>query len=100
MRRLFEDKYYVVLTSRISYLKPEQNPLINSNDDLLRYNELIAVVGKRGYTNYINSERRKYLKNWIWCKTPLLSNFYDVATRVFWVLNGMRDFPKCPTCGR
>ena len=99
MRRLFEDKYYIVLTSKISYLKPEKNPLINNNDDLLKYSELIEAVRKRGYTNYINSERRKYLKNWIWYKTPLLSNFYDVATHVVWILNGMQDFPKCPTCG-
>lgn len=48
MRRLFEDKYYIVLTSKISYLKLEKNPLINNNDDLLKYNELIEAVRKKG----------------------------------------------------
>lgn len=41
------------------------------------------------------------LKQWIISKTPLLNDKgFTFSTRVYWVLNGITDFPKCVTCGK
>lgn len=40
------------------------------------------------------------LRQWIIRQTPKLDDGnFTMSTRVYWVLNGLTDFPKCKTCG-
>lgn len=44
----------------------------------------------------------KYLVDWINEQTPLLQSQefkYTLPTKIYWILNGLTDFPKCPVCG-
>ena len=48
---------------------------------------------------------RKYvrLRDWIDSRVPMLSDkFFTLKTKIFWILNGIREFPKCrnPGCGK
>ena len=44
-----------------------------------------------------NLEVLKYVEE----NTPLLSDpYYLISTKVFWIINGIVDFPKCVVCGR
>ena len=60
---------------------------------------------RNSYINVLNAKKyeAKYanLKQWIKACTPKLSdNKYKDSTRIFWILNGLQDFPKCKVCGQ
>lgn len=65
--------------------------------------ELKKIVNDHpnNYTRMITAESRKYLKDYLEFKTPLLNDKkYLLSTKCYWVLNDLIDFPKCKTCGR
>lgn len=50
-----------------------------------------------GYTNHILKDN--ILMDYINFKTPLLQDtFYTLATKLYWLLNDIHDFPECPYC--
>lgn len=52
------------------------------------------------YGGIIKSKQRKYLLCFINNNTPKLQDpFYKLATKVYWILHNLTDFPKCPQCG-
>ena len=58
--------------------------------------ELVEKYSKC-YTSKFNNELREFIKN----QTPLLnSSEYKWSTRIYWILNGITEFPKCanPEC--
>ena len=65
------------------------------------FNELVRLVTTTG-SNYIrlvkkNNELLKYIKE----NTPLLNdNIHSLKTRIYWILNGLTDFPTCKECGK
>lgn len=53
------------------------------------------------YNKVINNKKAIGLKQWIIAQTPLLQDsFYEFKTKVYWILHGLHDFPKCKTCGK
>lgn len=52
------------------------------------------------YGRIITSKKQKDLLDFINYMTPLLqNNNYLLSTKCFWILNNIKDFPKCIYCG-
>ena len=42
-----------------------------------------------------------WIKNQILNLTPQLSSdYYKISTRIYWILNDIKQFPLCKTCGK
>lgn len=66
------------------------------------FEELYDIVMNNQY-NYIKILKayRKDIIEWINNQTPLLSDkFYKLSTKIYWILNGITEFPKCKICGK
>ena len=66
------------------------------------FEELYDVVMNNPY-NYtrILKPHRKDIIEWINSQTSLLSDeFYKLSTKIYWILNGITEFPKCKICGK
>ena len=67
------------------------------------FNELEKLIKEKpkGYQSSLNQTKR-YLNDWMVSVIPLLSDskIYNTATRCYWILNGLTDFPICPICGK
>ena len=70
------------------------------------FSRLVELVRNNPHSFFQRLNSREYsdLADWILDETPELSR-QDVfkptwSTRCYWILNGMRDFPVCPTCGK
>lgn len=69
----------------------------NLNTLLALYRKCRTVFG----TLMKTSAKYKHLADWLITKTPLLSDKkYNWTTRLYWVANGLTDFPICPICGK
>lgn len=58
----------------------------------------IMLKNPRNFTQVLTGNNGKYqfLVNWIKDQTPLLSDDkHTLLTRIYWVLNGLKDFPTC-----
>ena len=55
---------------------------------------------KARIVKHLKKSENKYLIDYIISVTPKLDNFYTLGTRIYWVLNGLTDFPKCKNCGK
>lgn len=65
--------------------------------------ELVVLVTNypKVFAKMLTASSRKYLLDFINNKTPLLqAPCYKVSTKIYWVLNGLTDFPKCQHCGK
>ena len=68
----------------------------------------IVAKGKYWHTTFTNDERTPHpqyteLRQFIDDETPLLSDKkYTINTKVYWILNGITDFPRCqnPECNK
>lgn len=68
----------------------------------------IVAKGKHWHTTFTNDERTPHpqyteLRQFIDDETPLLSDKkYTINTKVYWILNGLTDFPRCqnPKCNK
>lgn len=38
------------------------------------------------------------LRDWLVAATPKLGQSYSLATRLYWIVHGLADFPVCPLC--
>lgn len=66
--------------------------------DILRK---LLLDHKYQYQYEIKSKKYLDLMEFIVYKTPLLNDsFYKLSTKVYWVLNDIKDFPKCHYCGK
>lgn len=74
-------------------------------------NQLASIVGDnkdlRGYSainvlwNHECRNKYKDLLEFINYKTPLLQDGkYSITTKVYWVIHGLTEFPKCEHCGK
>ena len=89
---------------KIKYINAKQNLLISSQDDERKYDFLIEFVQKYpcAYSKMIKNhiELKQYLE-WIDMKTPKLNDqFYALSTKLYWIFNGLKDFPVCKQCNK
>jgi len=66
-------------------------------------NELKNLVENhpRSYFKTLKSSKGKHLLEYTVFKTPKLNDtFYNISTKVYWVLNDLTDFPICQHCGK
>ena len=55
----------------------------------------------RSYFKKLKASKNRKILEYVEKMTPKLSDGkYLVSTKVFWVLNGLSDFPKCRICGK
>lgn len=76
-----------------------QNPYQDNN---FQYFEELRFL-KESNKHYANVllHSKKYILDWIneQLKDKLVPiDYYNIATKVYWILNGLTDFPICPTC--
>lgn len=79
-------------------------------DEIIK--EVLMYKNKEYYINWIleiyNEDKINYsrkiqkieqLKNFVIQNTPLLNDTaYTFTTKLSWIVNGITDFPTCPTC--
>lgn len=115
---------FVFFKSKMKFLMPkEQNPYCENNpvyfDKLLHlvydhprsFQTMLRSTGVysdqvryRGavykYRKYDESKDNTGLLEWVNGSLPKLSDpAYSLATKCYWILNGLTDFPECPICG-
>lgn len=65
--------------------------------------ELLELSAHTGYHGKVLGSKR-YLYEWMVKQLPQLQNTptfqYKVGTFVYWILNGLVDFPICKICGK
>lgn len=49
---------------------------------------------------HLQKKENEYLIAYILKATPKLDNSYTFGTRIYWILNGLVDFPQCKNCGK
>lgn len=53
------------------------------------------------YSRMITAKTRRYLKDFIEYKTPLLNDsFYKMSTKCYWIIHDLTEFPICKVCGK
>lgn len=67
-------------------------PFFSENVQKLRW---LIETFPRHYQNILKLDEFHDIITWIYNKTPLLDNSHTMATRVYWVLNNLTDFPRC-----
>ena len=75
---------------------------IMKNDEIISKIRNIVNSGKQGsWTRILLAKKNANLVSYITEHTPLLSDScYTIGTKIYWVLNGLKEFPKCKTCGK
>lgn len=59
----------------------------------------LVTTNPKGYASVIrhNTDLLKFVND----ATPKLTdNIYTLSTKIYWIMNDLQDFPKCPTCGK
>lgn len=69
-----------------------------TKDNLQLLKQLMTDFPK-SFSQKIRSKSYKFLLDDIIASTPLLTNKHMLMTRIYWVLNGLEDFPRCRVCG-
>ncbi len=70
-----------------------------TNLEKLQY---LVQTQKSNYAMYLTRPKfgLKFLLDWIIEKTPLLKDpIYELKTKIYWILSGITQFPKCEICG-
>lgn len=79
------------------------NSLISTDLDRKCLEEALKlrIEHKHSFGTIIKGKRYRYLFDWLVSKTPLLDGIRHTAvTRLYWVANGIVDFPVCKFCGK
>lgn len=90
--------------NKIKHLNIKENPLITTQNDIDNYNFLLKFIQRYpcAYSKMLRkrNELKKYF-DWINQKTPKLNDqFYALSTKLYWIFNGLEDFPNCYHCGK
>ena len=78
-----------------------KNALLTTKKDKEFLQQLLELKEKNK-TTWTTLLRNRYqqLLTWLLDKTPLLDNSYTLATRLYWVKEGLTDFPLCKYCNK
>lgn len=74
-----------------------------SDKELRRLLDQVVHLSPKQFSNRINHDPGlEELKLWIIKSTPKLDNNHSLAERIYWILNGIKDFPRCQNsnCGK
>ena len=57
---------------------------------------------KYSYVKKLRAKANKHILEWIDAQVPLLAKnkFYSLQTKLYWIFNGIKDFPLCPNCNK
>ena len=82
-------------------LPVEENPYWKDNSRLFIQLKNLIENNPHGYINKIRLGNEYIgLKKWINDMLPSLSDdIYQISTKCYWILNGLKDFPRCKVCG-
>lgn len=59
-----------------------------------------SLDNKRSILNILRAERYKHLVDFLNRSFPMLADKkYSIGMKIYWFLNGIRDFPRCRECG-
>lgn len=80
------------------FYKTEGNVFYKKDrETFLKIVEIILMTGSN-FIRLINKDEQ--LVNFIKENTPLLNDeIHSMKTRLYWILNGLTDFPRCKECG-
>ena len=72
------------------------------NSNTVFFTRLQNLISNQLYTYSCTFKNiNKDLGEWIYISIPVLQDKkYTWATRCYWILNGLQDFPACNTCGK
>lgn len=79
------------------------NWLIASESDRQNLDTLLRLYKEhpRGFGSMLKSRKFADLSEWLDSKTPLLrGGGFSSVTKLYWVMNGLVDFPVCGFCGK
>lgn len=71
---------------------------MNDNIDMVFLEQLKKIIleSPKQFSNILNHNKKfNDLKEWIIDKTKKLDQTRSLTERIFWILNGLEDFPKC-----
>ena len=87
-----------------------KNPYYKDNsvyfDELLElaqdhYKTFAVILMAKGRQREGHNWKYEYLVSWINSRLPKLADpFYKLNTKIYWILNGLTDFPICANCGK
>ena len=84
----------------LKHLNANDNILLSSQFDIEMYQNLINLINRYPLQFQNTIEFDQFIE-WINAKTPKLSNpFYRMSTKLYWLFNGIVEFPKCKQCNR
>ena len=65
-------------------------------------NELREFVYSKpkSYTNLLRTDKYKWLLDFIYDHKPLKLRTNRLSEIIYWIINGMEDYNKCPSCGK
>lgn len=86
---------YFLRKAREERAEEEFSRILRLKSKRLQLRELCRAF-PRNYPVILKSKRFRELYDFVLKATPLLDdNFYKLSTRVFWILNGLKEFPHC-----
>lgn len=54
----------------------------------------------KGITKSLCSKHNKDILTEVYALTPTLDDSFTILTRLYWIVNGITEFPKCKVCGK
>lgn len=54
----------------------------------------------KGIIKFLFSKHNKDILTEVYALTPMLDDSFTILTRLYWIVNGITEFPKCKVCGK
>jgi len=78
-----------------------ENPYRENNEQYFLTLQQIVKEYPKGYINKLKSKEYCDILKWINSSIiKLQDDCYSLSTKVYWILNGIQDFPICKVCGK
>lgn len=71
-----------------------------NKENFLTLKHIVESNPKNYHHQIVRSRCNKWLFDWINAQVPLLADpFFNIGTKVSWILRGLTSFPECVECG-
>ena len=88
----------MVIIFGIGTLSAGEQDTMSETEELKKLYE--SLDNKRSILNILRAERYKHLVDFLNRSFPMLADKkYSIGMKIYWFLNGIRDFPRCRECG-